>query len=255
MSRNSSTLPNSMPTSSHYFLLFCFLISISHTDGTQLIVVNNCKESVWPAILGNGGQPSPKHGGFYLGSGEEVVVEVPEGWSGRIWGRQGCSFDQQTGKGSCQTGDCGGLLQCNGIGGVPPATLVEMTLGTSKSALHFYDVSLADGFNLPVSMKPLNGGGADCGAAGCEANLNVYCPSALVVERNGKVVGCKSACLAAKSDRYCCTGEFAERCKPTVFARLFKTVCPNAYSYAYDDSAVLKTCVAPRYVITFCPPH
>ncbi|QCD98505.1 Thaumatin [Vigna unguiculata] len=254
-SRNGSTFLNSMPSFSHYFVLFCILVSISRTDGTQLIVVNNCKESVWPAILGNGGHPSPKHGGFYLGSGEEVVVQVPEGWSGRIWGRQGCFFDQQTGKGCCETGDCGGLLQCNGIGGVPPATLVEMTLGTSKSALHFYDVSLGDGFNLPVSMKALSGSGGGCGVASCEANLNVYCPSALVVERNGKVVGCKSACLAAKSDRYCCTGHFATKCKPTVFALLFKTVCPNAYSYAYDDSPVLNTCVAPRYVITFCPLH
>ncbi|KAJ1399299.1 Thaumatin, conserved site [Sesbania bispinosa] len=81
------------------------------------------------------------------------VLEVPEGWSGRIWGRQGCCFDPKTGKGSCETGDCAGLLKCGGIGGVPPATLVEMTLGTPQSGLHFYDVSLVDGFNLPVSMN------------------------------------------------------------------------------------------------------
>ncbi|CAL0315728.1 unnamed protein product [Lupinus luteus] len=30
-----------------------------------------------------------------------------------------------------------------------------MTLGTPQSALHFYDVSLVDGFNLPVPMKPV----------------------------------------------------------------------------------------------------
>ena len=82
-------------------------------------------------------------------------------------------------------------------------------------------------------MKPAGGGGAGCGIAACEVNLNVYCPSSLVVERNGKVVGCKSVCLAAKSDRYFCTGEFAGRCKPTVFAHLFKIICPNSYSYAY----------------------
>ncbi|KAL2333270.1 hypothetical protein Fmac_014483 [Flemingia macrophylla] len=224
-------------------------------------MVNNCKESVWPGILGNGADPSLKGGGFHLGSGEETVVQIPKVWSGRIWGRQGCSFDKQTDKGSCQTGDCGGLLQCNGIGGVPPATLVEMTLGTSQSKLQFYDVSLVDGFNLPVSVKPIGGcsdpdsnstdpgagAGAGCGIASCEANLNVYCPSSLVVKSKEKVVGCKSACLAAKTDRYCCTGEFAKTCKPSVFARLFKTVCPRAYSYANDDSAVLKTCVASRY--------
>ncbi|KAJ1422239.1 Thaumatin, conserved site [Sesbania bispinosa] len=245
-----------MPTSLHHFIFFFLLLSISLTaDGTQLIIVNNCKESVWPGILGNAGHPSLKDGGFHLASGEEVVLQVPKGWSGRIWGRQGCCFDEQTGRGSCQTGDCAGLLQCRGIGGVPPATLVEMTFGTSQSPLHFYDVSLVDGFNLPVSMRPVGGGDGGCGVASCEGNLNVYCPSALVLEQNGKVVGCKSA--AAKSDRYCCTGEFAnpKTCKPTVFSRLFKTICPHAYSYAYDDSSGLKTCKAPLYVITFCPPH
>ncbi|XP_057432158.1 thaumatin-like protein [Lotus japonicus] len=246
-----------MAPSFHHFVFLSILVSISLTNGTQLIIVNNCKESVWPGILGNAGLPSPKDGGFHLASGEEVVLQVPEGWAGRIWGRQGCCFDEQTGKGSCQTGDCGGLLKCRGIGGVPPATLVEMTLGTSQSPLHFYDVSLVEGFNLPVSMRPVGGGGG-CGVAACEEDLNVCCPASLIVERQGKVVGCKSACLAARSDRYCCTGEFAnpKTCKPTVFSRLFKTVCPHAYSYPYDDAAGLKTCnKASRYVITFCPPQ
>ncbi|KAG5081273.1 hypothetical protein AAZX31_02G233900 [Glycine max] len=244
-----------MPTSMYPFIFLSILISIPLTGGTQLILVNNCQESVWPGILGSGGHPTPKDGGFHLCSGDEVVLEVPEGWSGRIWGRQGCCFDTKTGKGTCETGDCGGLLKCGGMGGVPPATLVEMTLGTPQSALHFYDVSLVDGFNLPVSMKPV-GGGIGCGVAACEANLNVCCPFALVMKRQGKVVGCKSACLAAKSDRYCCTGEFAtpKSCKPSAFSRLFKTICPKAYSYAYDDSTGLKICKAHRYVITFCPP-
>ncbi|TMW82841.1 hypothetical protein EJD97_004518 [Solanum chilense] len=29
----------------------------------------------------------------------------------RIWGRTNCNFDG-AGRGSCQTGDCGGVLQC-----------------------------------------------------------------------------------------------------------------------------------------------
>ncbi|XP_034205554.1 thaumatin-like protein isoform X2 [Prunus dulcis] len=185
---------------SQVFIFLCFLISLSFTDGTQLIIVNNCKESIWPGILGTAGYPTPQSGGFHLHSGEQQVLDVPENWSGRLWGRQGCCFDEQTGKGSCQTGDCAGLLQCRGLGGVPPATLVEMTLGTSKSDLHYYDVSLVDGFNVPVSMRPI-GGRMGCGVAACEADLNVCCPSALVVMKQGKVVGCKSACLAANSDR------------------------------------------------------
>ncbi|KZV30315.1 thaumatin-like protein-like [Dorcoceras hygrometricum] len=236
------------------FLLF-FITSILASDGTQLIVVNNCKGPVWPGILATAGHEALNNGGFRLNSGQQVVVDCPKHWSGRIWARQGCCFDE-TGKGSCQTGDCAGKLHCIGTGGEPPATLVEMTLGTSSNPRHYYDVSLVDGFNLPVSMIPV-GGGRGCGVAACEADLNDFCPEKLAVRRDGKVVGCKSACLATREDRYCCTGEYISRatCKPTAFAHLFKAVCPRAYSYAYDESTGLKTCIAPRYVITFCPPN
>ncbi|KAK6244916.1 hypothetical protein QUC31_011325 [Theobroma cacao] len=245
-----------MPTSSILFSLFLCLLAFSTiADGEQVILVNNCKESIWPGTLGGAGQVSPKDGGFHLGSGEEVVLDVPQKWSGRIWGRQGCNFDSN-GKGSCETGDCSGMLHCQGKGGTPPATVIEMTLGSSSSPLHFYDVSLVDGFNLPVSMKPV-GGGIGCGVASCEVDLNVCCPSALEVKKGAKVVGCKSACLAMQSAKYCCTGEYANpnTCKPTLFAHLFKAICPKAYSYAFDDSSSLNKCRASRYVITFCPPQ
>ncbi|KAL3826021.1 hypothetical protein ACJIZ3_022050 [Penstemon smallii] len=235
----------------------CLLLSLNSTDGIghQLIMVNNCKESIWPGILGSAGQQTLKDGGFLLTSNQELVIDVPERWSGRIWGRQYCNFDSN-GKGSCATGDCGGQLQCRGLGGTPPATVVEMTLGSTTSPLHFYDVSLVDGFNMPVSMKPV-GGGVGCGVASCGVDLNVCCPSALEVRVESKVVGCKSACLALQSPKYCCTGEYANpnTCKPTVFANLFKAICPKAYSYAFDDSSSLNKCRASRYVITFCPPN
>ncbi|KAJ8642379.1 hypothetical protein MRB53_019073 [Persea americana] len=242
-----------MPAHSKLLFVLVFL-SISFSNGTQLILVNNCNESVWPGLLGGAGQPSPEDGGFHLSTGEEAVLKVPDGWSGRIWGRQGCCFDTN-GKGSCDTGDCAGMLHCKGMGGTPPATVVEMTLGTQKSPLHYYDVSLVDGFNLPVAMIPV-GGGIGCGVAACEVDLNVCCPSMLEVKRGERVVGCKSACFALKSDKYCCTGDYAspQSCKPTLYSNLFKAICPGAYSFAYDDSSSLRTCRAPRYVITFCPP-
>ena len=40
-------------------------------------------------------------------------------------GRTGCSFP-----GQCETGGCGGKEQCDGAGGAPPTTLVEMNLNT-----------------------------------------------------------------------------------------------------------------------------
>ncbi|GKE09346.1 thaumatin-like protein [Tanacetum coccineum] len=203
-------------TSYSLFILVCmFLYAV------QLILVNNYKESLWP---------------------------------GRIWARQGCYFDNN-GKGRCVTGGCSEQLRCQGTGGEPPATVVEMTFGSSSSPLHFYDVSLVDGFNIPVAMSAV-GGGVGCGRAACEVDLNVCCPSALEVKVGGQVVGCKSACLAMASPKYCCTGEYAnpKTCKPTLFAHLFKAICPKAYSYAFDDSSSLNKCIASRYVITFCPP-
>ncbi|WCJ19655.1 Pathogenesis-related thaumatin superfamily protein [Euphorbia peplus] len=244
-----------MPTSSFLYLFFLILIGFTYTDGTQLVIVNSCNYSIWPGLLGNAGHETPLDGGFHLPSDESMILELPPLWSGRIWPRQGCCFDQTTGKGTCQTGDCAGLLRCGGTGGAPPTSLVEMTLGTPVSDLHYYDVSLVDGFNVPVSMVPLGGRGG-CGVAACEADLNVCCPGRLVVKRNGKVVGCKSACVAAKTDWYCCTGKYADpkMCKPSVFGNIFKAICPRAYSFAYDDASGLKTCLASRYVITFCPP-
>ncbi|CAN4095840.1 unnamed protein product [Withania somnifera] len=221
-----------MKTKLHLLLLFCLSCYLSLSNGTQLLIVNNCKESVWPGILGTAGHETPSNGGFHLKIGQQVVIQLPDLWSGRIWGRQGCCFDKN-GKGSCQTGDCSGLLHCSGAGGTP-----------------------FDGFNIPVAMIPI-GGSAGCGVAACEADLNECCPAYLAVKCQGKIVGCKSACLATNSPKYCCTGEFANKntCKPTAFSQLFKTICPRAYSYAFDESTGLKSCKAPRYLITFCPPN
>ncbi|KAL6907994.1 hypothetical protein ACP4OV_002164 [Aristida adscensionis] len=225
-------------------------------NGIQLIVVNNCNESVWPGVLGTAGHPTPQSGGFHLAPGDEAAFEVPHGWSGRLWPRRGCAFDARGRRGRCATGDCGGLLRCGGRAGAPPATVVELTLGTARSPLHFYDVSLVDGFNAPAAVRPV-GGGTGCGVAGCGADLNACCPSALEVrDGEGRVAGCRSACGAMGGERYCCTGEYGspERCKPSVFSRVFKAVCPRAYSYAYDDATSLNRCKASRYLITFCPP-
>ncbi|XP_031485321.1 thaumatin-like protein isoform X2 [Nymphaea colorata] len=238
---------------SSFFVLF-FICHSHASSGIDLILVNNCKESIWPGMVGGAGHGTPADGGFHLGFGEEIILNVPQGWSGRIWGRQGCCFNEQ-GHGECETGDCSGLLHCNGVSGVPPATVVEMTLGTSNSPLHFYDVSLVDGYNLPVAMVPV-GGGIGCGVASCESDLNVCCPSALEVRKGGRVVGCKSACLAMNTAKFCCTGNYStpNTCKPTIYSHLFKAICPRAYSFAYDDSSSLHKCMASRYLVTFCPP-
>ncbi|XP_051116053.1 thaumatin-like protein [Andrographis paniculata] len=243
-------------------IFFCLIISslttsVFSSESTKITIANNCNGTIWPAILPTAGQPPLNGGGgFVLRRGRQESVEAPKWWSGRIWARQGCNFDN-SGRGTCQTGDCDGELRCGGVSGQPPATVVDLTLGTETNPIHYYDVSLVDGFNLPVAVIPAGGSSGGCGVAACEADVNVACPERLAVRRGGKVVGCESPCLAIGEDEYCCRGAYAGRaaCKPTAYARTVKAVCPRALSYAYDESRGLNTCRARRYIVTFCPPN
>lgn len=108
--------------------------------------VNNCGGPVWPGILANAGTAKLETTGFQLPPGGSRLIQAPTGWSGRFWGRTGCSFDS-SGHGSCSTGDCGSnQVECNGAGAAPPATLAEFTLASAASTKDFYDVSLVDGY-------------------------------------------------------------------------------------------------------------
>ncbi|KAM1013907.1 hypothetical protein TB2_043804 [Malus domestica] len=207
-------------------------------------IINNCKETVWPAVTPG---DNFNGGGFVLKPGQSIVFTAPVSWSGRIWGRTGCNFDKN-GNGSCQTGSCGSALQC-GASGKPPATLAEFTL----TALDFYDVSLVDGFNLPLVVTPLNGKG-NCSVSGCDMDLRPNCPNELAFKANGKTVGCRSACDVFDTDEYCCRGLYgnAAVCKPTYYSKKFKEACPTAYSYAYDDPTSIFTCSGTDYVVAFC---
>ncbi|XP_019167477.1 PREDICTED: thaumatin-like protein [Ipomoea nil] len=234
-------------------IFFFFFVSVE-VSATTMTLYNKCRHPVWPGIQPGAGKPVLARGGFKLPPNKAYTLRLPAGWSGRVWGRHGCSFDA-AGRGKCATGDCGGALFCNGIGGTPPATLAEITLGNDQD---FYDVSLVDGYNLAISITPFRGTGK-CSYAGCVSDLNTICPVGLQVRShdNRSVVACKSACSAFNSPRYCCTGSFGSpnSCKPTAYSRIFKTACPKAYSYAYDDPTSIATCTRGSYLVTFCPHH
>ncbi|GLT69252.1 hypothetical protein SLA2020_414150 [Shorea laevis] len=171
-----------------------------------------------------------------------------------MWARTQCSA--ANGKFSCGTADCGsGQVTCNGAGAIPPASLVEFTLSGSGGQ-DFYDVSLVDGFNLPVSIIP-QGSSAGCPSTSCPGNVNQVCPLELAVKGfDGSVIACKSACEAFSQPQYCCTGDFGspDRCPPTQYSKIFKDQCPQAYSYAYDDKTSTFTCpTGANYLVTFCP--
>ncbi len=224
-------------------------------------LVNNTSQIIWAGALG---KTVPGNGGWIMAPGSSNTVTVPDTWSGRFWGRTYCTFNS-SGKGTCETGDCGSVLQCNGAGGVPPATLAEFTLG-GTTGNDFYDVSFVDGFNIPMTITPV--GGAQpmagnpywCGVAGCGTDLNPNCPAALQEkDTSGRIVACKSACEAFNTDQFCCRGAFDRpaTCKPSNwpvdYANYFKSNCPYAYSYAYDDPTSTFQDKGASFKITFGP--
>jgi hypothetical protein len=233
-------------------------------DAIVFHVANKCPFPVWPASAPNTGHPVLAGGGFYVPPGKSRRVVAPATWNGRFWARTGCNFTANgMGAAGCLTGDCEGRLACNGSVGAPPATLVEVSLHEDPAKGSSYDVSLVDGYNLPVAVSA-TGTGADpnkCAIAGCAKNVNAVCPPELQVTATGSgggktVVACKSACLAFGLDAFCCRGAYATpaTCRGTVYSRLFKDACPAYYSYAYDTTAATPSgCYAQEYVITFCP--
>nr|KJB43087.1 hypothetical protein B456_007G183300 [Gossypium raimondii] len=105
---------------------------------------------------------------------------------------------------SCLTGDCGtSILECSGGDATAPVTLAEFKLGPDWT-LVYYDVSLVDGYNLPLMISPHNETGGNCNSTGCAADLNGDCPSELEVVSGSETVACKSACTAFGAPQYCC---------------------------------------------------
>jgi len=108
-------------------LLSCGLLVAADYAPMTLTVVNNCPYPVWPGIQANSGHDVLEGGGFFLPPLSHKSFPAPaHPWSGRIWARTVCA-----GAGAqlhCATGDCGGRLQCGGLGGAAPATLAQVNL-------------------------------------------------------------------------------------------------------------------------------
>lgn len=121
-----------------------------------LVVSNNCFETIYPAILTQSGT-GPFKSGFRLEPGQSNSQSVSADWRGRVWGRTNCSFNDdgtmptsRQGRQVCSSGDCGNFIECQGAGN-PPATLAEFTLSSIANQA-FYDISLVDGYNLPIGI-------------------------------------------------------------------------------------------------------
>ncbi|TFK96477.1 thaumatin-like protein [Pterulicium gracile] len=238
----------------------------------KMTVYNACPFAIWPAMFTDmavSGNQRPTHTtGWKADPWTSRTFDVPEGWkAGRIWGRRNCgNFNLPAPTQQCLTGGCNGGLVCNlqtGTG-VPPATLAEFTL-SGGDGLDYYDISLVDGYNLP--MKITNNKG--CPQPNCNKDLGPGCPAALKgpFDSAGFPVGCKSACFAnldgnPGNSKNCCSGQYnrPQTCPVSGVQHYsyFKNGCRDAYAYAYDESSesALWTCptrLKADFTITFCP--
>ncbi|KAK4389151.1 PR5-like receptor kinase [Sesamum angolense] len=147
-----------------------------------LTVLNQCEFTVWPAIASASGTFSTT--GFALQTGESKIINAPWSWQGRLWGRTHCG-NVSGGNFSCITGDCGtGKLECDNMNSLTPVTLVEFNLD-GPQGMDFYDLSLVDGFNLPIVVVPEGDSRGNCTAVRCVVDLNERCPSELRTSAGG----------------------------------------------------------------------
>ncbi|KAK8608246.1 hypothetical protein V6N13_023673 [Hibiscus sabdariffa] len=133
-------------------------------------------------------------------------------------------------------------LNCQAYG-APPNTLAEFALNQYNN-LDFFDISLVDGFNVPMEFSPTSG---SCSRGiRCVADIIGQCPNELKAPG-----GCNNPCTVYKTDQYCCN---SGSCSATDFSRFFKKRCPDAYSYPKDDQTSTFTCPGgTNYRVVFCP--
>ncbi|KAJ3825796.1 thaumatin [Lentinula raphanica] len=231
-------------------------------------VFNGCPFTMWPAMFTGVGTAPDFATGWEAAEFTSVTFTVPDNWqAGRIWGRRDCDFTTNPGPNSCLDGGCNGGLVCDPVTGtgVPPATLAEFTLSTNPSIPDNYDVSLVDGYNLPMSVTT----NVNCPVASCPVDLGPNCPAPLIgpFDSTAFPVGCKSACDAnldgnPANSPNCCSGQFntPATCPSSVaYDHLTEDNCPDSYAYAFDESSgtALWTCdstLSADYTVTFCPP-
>jgi len=159
----------------------------------NLQFVNKCPYTVWPGSQVGAGVTPPLNGGWEMAAGSTQNIQVADTLtSGRFWGRTGCSWTSST-TFQCNTGDCNRQgnngFQCNG-GAPDSASWVELTLG-GPNGVDWYDLSLVDGYNLPVAIEAENYATPCDVSRTCPGFSMSTCPPELV--RDGS---CLSICHA-----------------------------------------------------------
>ncbi|KAI9316703.1 thaumatin [Dichotomocladium elegans] len=219
-----------------------FLAAQTVYAGSKSIeVINKCKASLTIGVLTNGKPSSDQT--FELDTGSSQTISKSDNWGGRIWGQYHCS------SGNKNSDICGTPGTKN------PASLAEFFFH-GNGGHDYYDISLVDGYNLPLTIKPKGSastkGKYHCGSPSCDVP---DCPKEnTIVDSSGTVIGCQSSCSATSSDEDCCKGSYDDPnvCKPDERSTAVKQSCPDAYSFAYDDQSSTYNCIDDEYEVTFC---
>ena len=230
-------------------------------NNRSITITNSCLDDIWPALLTTN-NTGPYQSGFYLASQKSIQLWVSNDWIGRIWARTNCSFNESTNTGPCFTGSCANVMNCT-LSGEPPTTLAEFNL-LGWHNLSYWDISLVNGFNLPIAIYPSPSGPTPiCQWSPTPEGIKSLCPEELVFYADApksytQIAGCMSACDRYGDAKYCCTGKKANphSCGPSRFSKPLKEVCPDAYTYAYDDAtSTFATNTGPQwsYEVVFCP--
>jgi len=239
-------------------------------------IINRCDKNIWVSILSQ--SHSDTNQTIQLNSDTLAEINVPNNWIGKIWGRTGCVIGSDNLL-QCESGDCQGQLLCQKLGNAP-VSYAEFVLSDNNKVPDQYRVNLANGINIPISIRPVNGSGAaadpsygrfNCGTAGCSDFDFNQCPNELLVKgANGSY--CLSPCAAIKNhtlvtnpsglinlnpNLVCCD---SNTCNPNAwplasnhipYNQIFQSQCPNV-SLWNGDTGNTYYCVGADYEVTFC---
>ncbi|KAL7421269.1 hypothetical protein Q5752_004154 [Cryptotrichosporon argae] len=243
-----------------------FAASLPLTAARTITITNACAGTIYPAFqYGTGSAPTTaggaaQAGGWSQASGERYSFTVGDDWGdARVWARTGCTASGDAL--SCAIGGCADKLACSGTeSGGQGATLAEFTLsGAASSSQDSFDISIVDGYNLPMTIEPSV---AACAAASCgvDTDLLTICDPALVYPAGSATLSSYGSGFDYDNSPSCCTGTWADHDSCTKdlipFYDVYKAACPDAYVYAADDNyddAVISCAGSPDYTITFCP--
>eukprot|EP01083_Nonionella_stella_P104057 297821_1 len=148
-------------------------------------IENQCKFPIWVGFNAKSwitnefdGNQIPNDGGWYMHANQQKTVTIPNLQSGAIWARTNCGndteYNDQFTPFTCDTGQCwtpfneyGANGKCCGLdkqtgkymcaGPGSPTSLAEFSLSNDSNQNDFYDVSLVDGYNIPLLFKPIPG--------------------------------------------------------------------------------------------------